>query len=255
MSLVITMPRLKEGPDSPPTPQPDLWLIKVPDGMGADRFDQSVLDPGERERGASFDRPEHASLYVASHVALRMIIGGYLNVPPREVGFVREPCPGCGEAHGRPAVAVGETDPALHFSLSHSDGTALVAVASAPVGVDVQGLPRSDTVTTCLPSLHPAEALELTNVPHEARREAFCRIWVRKEAYLKGIGTGLSRDPSLDYLGAEIRRRPAGWTITDVPCGPSHRGAVAVLGNTGNTGNTGNGPTLRTVSIGSLGVT
>jgi 4'-phosphopantetheinyl transferase len=56
-------------------------------------------------------------------------------------------------------------------------------------------------------------------------------MWTRKEAYLKALGTGLSRDPAEDYLGADAARRPAGWTLLDIFAGPRHNAAVAVLGD------------------------
>lgn len=206
----------------------DLWLVRRPGPDEAATLDLSELSEAERERAASFVRRTDAATYAAAHLALRRVLGGYLGLPASQVPFVREPCPGCGEPHGRPAVA-GDPTP-LHFSLSHSHGLALVGVAPVPVGVDVELLPGPETVEICAPALHAREQAELAAVPPAARRRVFGRLWTRKEAYLKGIGTGLSRDPSLDYLGADAAARPPGWTVLDVPCGPEHCGAVAVRG-------------------------
>ncbi|MEN8655963.1 4'-phosphopantetheinyl transferase superfamily protein [Streptomyces sp. 21So2-11] len=208
----------------------DVWLLRLPKhDQIAHLLDRSELDDRELERGAGFLRPRDSVLYLSAHIVLRRILGDYLGLRPRDVRFVREPCPGCGEPHGRPAVA----DPArpLHFSLSHGSGVALVAVAPATVGVDVERTPHSDTVEMCSPALHPGERAELAAVAPDARCEAFGRVWTRKEAYLKGLGTGLSREPSLDYLGVETEHWPPGWTVLDIPVGPRHHGAVALRGN------------------------
>ncbi|MEU6056335.1 4'-phosphopantetheinyl transferase superfamily protein [Streptomyces xanthochromogenes] len=205
----------------------DVWLLRLPrHDQIAHLLDRSELDDRERHRGASFLRPADAVLYLSAHIALRRVLAPYLQQAPEQIPFVREPCPGCGGPHGRPAVAV--PDPPVHFSLSHSRGMALVAVASAPVGADVERVPRSDTVDICARSLHPDEQRELAAVAPEERHGAFGRIWTRKEAYLKGLGTGLSRQPSLDYLGADTGRRPAGWSVIDLSCAPHHNGAIAV---------------------------
>lgn len=206
----------------------DVWLLRLPPSSLTEDLDQSVLDTAERERGASFARSQDAALYLSAHIVLRRILGWYLNLCAQDVPFAREECPGCGGPHGRPILAVPGSS--LHFSLSHSAGVVLVAVASATVGADAQRTPRHDTVSACIPSLHPRERAELATVPYEERREMFSRIWTRKEAYLKGLGTGLSREPSLDYLGADVRGRPDGWSIIDLSCGPQHEGAVAIQG-------------------------
>ncbi|WP_063806735.1 4'-phosphopantetheinyl transferase family protein [Streptomyces regalis] len=203
----------------------DLWLVRPPEERAAG-LDCSELDEGERRRAASFIRPADGLLYAAAHVALRRLLGRYTGIAPQDVRFVREPCPGCGGAHGRPAVAAAP----LHFSLSHSSGVALVGVAAVPLGVDVERLPRPEAVEVCTPALHPDEQAELAAAGDAQRGPLFGRIWTRKEAFLKGIGTGLSRSPAEDYLGVDTTRHPSGWTVVDVPCDDTHAAAVAVRG-------------------------
>ncbi|MFY0513801.1 4'-phosphopantetheinyl transferase family protein [Streptomyces anulatus] len=209
---------------------PEVWFLRVPpySGLPPGLLDRPELDDRERRRAASFLRPRDAALYVSAHLALRHVLGTRLGVPSGDVRLTRAPCPGCGGPHGRPVVE--GSSPAVRFSLSHSEGMVLVAVAEATVGVDVQRLPGADTVDVCLPSLHPAERAELAREPAGTLCAAFGQLWTRKEAYLKGLGTGLSRSPSLDYLGAHVPRRPDGWTVTDLGCGPHHRAAVALRG-------------------------
>lgn len=212
--------------------QLDLWLTRQPPaGTARTSLALYELDNEERRRAESFLHPANRLLYTTAHIARRRLLGAYLGVPPQEVRFIREKCPGCGEPHGRPAVA---GTPPLHFSLSHSSGLALIGIAAAPVGVDVQKLPGAETVELCSPALHPAERTELERLPAHSRRVLFGRLWTRKEAYLKGIGTGLSRDPAADYLGDGghgTPERPPGWTVIDVPCGTDHAAAAAVLGD------------------------
>lgn len=50
------------------------------------------------------------------------------------------------------------------------------------------------------------------------------RAWVRKEAYLKGMGAGLGIDPTTLDLSSGP---PAGWALRDVEAGPAHLVAVA----------------------------
>ncbi|MEV0373392.1 4'-phosphopantetheinyl transferase superfamily protein [Streptomyces sp. NPDC050636] len=209
----------------------DLWLLRLPPAGGKPpALDLSELDACERARGAAFRRPYDQLRYLSAHIALRRVLGGYLGVRPAEVTYTQEPCPVCGRPHGKPAVATAD-DPPPHFSLSHSGAMVAVSVATAPVGADVQATPRPGTIEATLPFLHPRERRELAAMPQEGRRHAFGRLWTRKEAFLKGLGTGLSHGAALEhYLGAEVTGRPPGWTVLDMPCGPGHSAAIAVRG-------------------------
>ncbi|WP_159038306.1 4'-phosphopantetheinyl transferase family protein, partial [Streptomyces sp. WM6386] len=81
----------------------------------------------------------------------------------------------------------------LHFSLSHSHGIALISIADAPLGVDVQRVPTLETVELCLPELHPAEQRELRALPDAEQPLAFGRLWTRKEAVVKAAGARLTQ--------------------------------------------------------------
>ncbi|MGV9693201.1 4'-phosphopantetheinyl transferase family protein [Streptomyces sp. NPDC003444] len=234
-------PGSQEGPFTVAPGRLDLWLVDRFQGDGAVVPDRSDLDAGELRRAAAYRRPADALQYTAAHVALRRLLGRYLEVPPGALRFIREPCPGCGGPHGRPAlrggtvrrgpVAAGAVPGgAVHFSLSHSGGLVLVGVAARPVGVDVQALPRAATVEVCAAALHPAERAELAALTGVGRRELFARLWVRKEAYLKALGTGLCRSPGVDYVGAREELSPAGRAVLDVPCPEPHFAAAAVRG-------------------------
>ncbi|MFJ3879591.1 4'-phosphopantetheinyl transferase family protein [Streptomyces sp. NPDC090077] len=186
---------------------------------------RALLDAAERERASRLLRPADQRSYLASHLGLRVLLGGYLGMRPQEVVLVREDCPGCGEPHGRPAVAGG----GVHFSLSHSDDVAYFAFSGVPVGVDVEAVPRASAVADVLSSLHPAEAGEITALPEADRRAALARVWARKEACLKGTGMGVAFGLAEPYVGSAPAPAPVpGWTLRDLPAPDSYAAAVAV---------------------------
>ncbi|WKX73245.1 4'-phosphopantetheinyl transferase superfamily protein [Streptomyces sp. XD-27] len=211
--------------------EPQTWLLSVseyaagPDGALAD----TILDAEERDRAAAFVRDEDRQRYRAAHAGLRRLLGAYLGLDPAAVPFMREPCPGCGAPHGRPAV----TGTPLHFNMSHAGDLVLFAFADAPVGADVERIQPVSVVDQVAASLHPRERAELAGLPDADRPAAFARCWTRKEAYLKGLGTGLSRDPAIDYVGSGPHPVPVGsWTLADLPVGdvrPGYAAARAVL--------------------------
>ncbi|WP_308379994.1 4'-phosphopantetheinyl transferase superfamily protein [Streptomyces sp. ISL-43] len=184
-----------------------------------------MLDAAERDRAGRLLREGDRRRYLASHVGLRVLLGGYLGLAPADVVLVRDTCPCCGGPHGRPAV----DGAAPHFSLSHSDDMAYFAFAGVPVGVDVQAISTPAAVADVLAALHPAETAELTALPEADRPAATGRVWSRKEACLKATGVGLARGLAEPYVSSA--RTPAavpGWTLTDLPAPPGYTAALAV---------------------------
>lgn len=53
------------------------------------------------------------------------------------------------------------------------------------------------------------------------------RRFARGVAYLKGLGTGLARDPAQDYLGEAETQHPRGWTTIDVTVPEGYAAAVS----------------------------
>ncbi|MER5738554.1 4'-phosphopantetheinyl transferase superfamily protein [Streptomyces sp. NPDC002262] len=200
----------------------EVWLLAVPapgDGVPPEAY--GVLDGAERRRARGFASEEGRSRYVWAHLALRRVLASYTGVDPAGVRFGRE------GRYGRPVLRGVGAPPG--FSLSHGHGLVAVAVAAGAVGVDVQRVCPPGTVEACLPRLHPRERAELERLGPARRAEAFTRLWARKEAYLKGLGTGLGRAPRADYLGdAEPAARPAGWSVCGVAVPAGYAAAVAV---------------------------
>ncbi|WP_435736511.1 4'-phosphopantetheinyl transferase superfamily protein [Cellulosimicrobium sp. PMB13] len=190
----------------------------------ASRLGDRVLDADERARADRYVHDADRATYVVSHVVLRLLLARELSAEPQDVSPRPSPCPSCGGPHGKPVLDGGP-----HFSLAHTLGAFAVAIGPTPVGVDVEGVPDHRVVRSVSSSLHPRERAEIADHAQDARGGAFARTWTRKEAYLKAIGTGLSRDLSLDDVGAgPVPRSPGpGWHVADVQLPEPFTGAVA----------------------------
>ena len=178
-----------------------------------------VLSREEAERAARFVFPGLGEAWTGAHVLLREVLGCATLIPAADVRIR------VGE-FGKPSVD------GVEFSLSHTGSVVLIGLGELPLGVDVEKIPEERTVDQVGPSFHPREAEELLGLPAEDRPEAFARVWVRKEALHKAIGTGLSRGISRDYVGTgTIPGTPvAGLRIHDVvlPGMSEHRAALCV---------------------------
>jgi 4'-phosphopantetheinyl transferase len=87
-----------------------------------------------------------------------------------------------------------------------------------------------------------AEVAALAALDGDERLLAFFRCWTRKEAYLKGTGSGLSRplhdfDVSLDMGCTSALRRVAWdasevgrWQLRDLEVPPGYAAAIAIEG-------------------------
>ena len=87
---------------------------------------------------------------------------------------------------GKPALL---RHPSLHFNLSHGGELAVCAVSDRPVGADVEPLLTAEPDLAAY-AFSDGERRWLAEQPDAS--EAFTRLWVRKESYLKCLGTGLS---------------------------------------------------------------
>ena len=176
-----------------------------------------VLSREEAERAARFVFPGLGEVWTGARVLLREVLGRATLIPAADVRIR------IGE-FGKPSVD------GVEFSLSHTGSVVLIGLGDLPLGVDVEKIPEERTVEQVGSSFHPREAEELLGLPAEDRPEAFARVWVRKEALHKAIGTGLSRGISRDYVGTGTIPGPpvAGLRIHDValPGMAEHRAAL-----------------------------
>lgn len=151
----------------------------------------ATLDADEQDRAARFATPLLRRRYVLAHAGLRSVLSRFTGTPPARLSLAREACTACGEPHGKPRLQ----GPGPAFNLAHSGDTAVVAVAPGrghtDVGVDLEQL---------TPAISAPELAAIVLSPDEAATSPrstrdVLRVWTRKEAALKAIGTGLNVAP------------------------------------------------------------
>ena len=96
------------------------------------------------------------------------------------------------ESDGRGQPSLRHRHVGLCASLSHSGGFVAVAVASQPVGLDIEypGRPRNLTALAAF-TFSPEECRALEDTPDDRQLRKFLSVWSLKEAFGKRSGEGL----------------------------------------------------------------
>jgi len=143
------------------------------------------LSREEQARAARFRNDAARASFVIGRGVLRCLLGCHLGLPPEAVPISLSP-------HGKPECVSPGSDSA--FSLSRSGDLILVAMGRGrPVGVDVEYVGRNVPVLQLARRFLAAEEADtIASMRNEGRHRLFFEIWVRKEAYLKALGLGLS---------------------------------------------------------------
>lgn len=163
-----------------------LRIVRAANGKDLERIvlDRNLLPEREVLHAQTIRHPLRRSSYIIARGTLRASLSSLLGTAPGDIVFTT------GE-HGKPMVG------GAFFNISHSCDWTLVAISvSGEVGIDVQEM-REETPIERIAARFFTEKenralLEQTN--HRERRELFFRIWTRKEAYVKALGSGLFRE-------------------------------------------------------------
>ena len=163
-----------------------VWHLPLSPALAAEF--RATLSPDELARADRFFFARDRVRFVAARGWLRRILAGYLGEAARELRFAYGIC-------GKPELASEPGRGGVAFNLSHSEDQTLVAVSSGfAVGIDLEMVRENidvDLVARSHFSLR--ECGDLDGLPAADRLAAFYRCWVRKEAYLKGLGAGVAR--------------------------------------------------------------
>jgi 4'-phosphopantetheinyl transferase len=191
------------------------------------------LVPDERTRADRLRTPQLRRRFIVARVLLRRLLTTYAPAHASELRL------GTG-SHGKPCLADAAD---LRFNVSHAEDTAMYAIASGrEVGIDVEATRRDiDIAGVARQAFSPGERAVLAALAPDARREAFFRIWTRKEAYVKARGEGLSyttrsftlsHDGDDDALIGDERdeRAQDRWRVSGLEAPPGFAAALATEG-------------------------
>lgn len=201
---------------------------------------EALLTMDEQVRMNCLHRARDRLLYLLSRGLMRSVLASYLDCPGRDVRFASD-------AHGKPIMQPGSHAKRLHFNLTHSRGAVALAVSGGrEVGIDVEEHHRPvDYLALAERFFAPAEHRHLRGLPGDQLPAAFFAIWTLKEAFVKGIGRGISFPLDAFCFDLDANRllgfRPLAdfvsrdWHFQQFELGARHCGALAVQNPNGAT--------------------
>ena len=192
---------------------------------------QQTLNEAERAKVARFKIESLRKTAVISRGTLRIILSNFLTIPPETIQFIYN-------AQDKPSLS----PPAeFQFNVAHSGNFVLIAVAKTAVGVDIEQIKLDRAYQMIARRFFSEwETAVLQNIPAADQAQAFYTCWTRKEAYLKGIGTGLTTKldsfdvefrPDREAALLETRHRPVNvkkWKLMGVKTAVNYAAALAV---------------------------
>jgi 4'-phosphopantetheinyl transferase len=206
----------------------DAWLFDVDLPAAEIAALYPLLDREERARSMRYRFPVDRDRFIARRGRLRRLLGNYLGEAAQSIVFRHND-------FGKPLIL---GDDGLQFSLSHSHGVVLCAIAwDCAVGCDLEWQDEdlaSPETADRLFSLRERAALH--RLAPGQWREGFYNCWTRKEAFVKALGRGLSHP--LDSFDVSVAPgEPAAllsahgrWSLHGFSPRPGFQAAVVVEG-------------------------
>jgi 4'-phosphopantetheinyl transferase len=204
----------------------EVWRIQI-SAEPVDRWREFLL-PDEVARADRFVFPADRNRFTVTRGVLRSLLQPHLPVGARPVEFVFN-------QWGKPEIPGGGP----RFNVTHSGDFALIAIAQADVGVDIEqtsSLRRVDDLAASV--FTNTELARFECLRGDARTSFFFRTWTCKEALIKAAGAGLSIPVDriqIDFTpeGASVLAPPGTlppgpWSLHELDAPEEYTAAVAV---------------------------
>jgi len=150
-----------------------------------------LLSFEEKERSERFKFYKHRKAFIASHGFMHNVLANYIDTPANEINFSQS-------EFGKPFIKEKQNSDNIQFNLSHSHNMAILAVCkNNSVGIDIEyAIRETDWLSISQRFFTPNEQQQFFKLNDALQKDAFFKIWTRKEAHMKVTGLGLSLAPT-----------------------------------------------------------
>jgi len=177
------------------------------------------ISEDEKKEAFKYYFHKDTNSFLNRRINLRKILSFYLNCKPGEVKLITN-------QYGKPLLAGVEDS--LHFSTSNSENLTLFAVSKARrIGIDVEKIRNIQGLNKIAQRYFSKDEIKQINSVQENRKtETFYRLWTKKEAKLKALGTGWTYS---DEVSDRLNTPDNNFLFTFTPC-PNYVGSVFTEG-------------------------
>ena len=177
-----------------------IWRVHIPSNIKVLDGSDDLLSETELSWAGEYKLVADRLRFIVSRVVLRKLLGLYTGLTPNQITINND-------IYGKPYIANTNITP-IHFNLSHSGDWILIGFSNQPIGVDIEYINPEFPYDEVLNNYFSSKEIEFVN--GNGGRDAFYKLWIRKEAYLKAIGKGVLDDliniPCLDGVHEELVR-------------------------------------------------
>lgn len=168
-----------------------LWLLELNITDQDKAALRALLSERERQVADKFHLKQQRDRYIVAHGRLRQILSNCTGEHPKSLQFLMG-------RSGKPQLYGVSHLQRIQFNLAHSGHLALLGVTlDADIGVDLEEIRPLDHLTLMAHYwLSNREVMELAKLQGYEQIECFYRYWTRKEALIKALGRGLTRQMS-----------------------------------------------------------
>ncbi len=159
-----------------------LWYIPFISNIS---INEQICSTQEVTRASRYLRKKQGKQFLYFKVAVRAILGHYLEIAPKQLIFKNQ-------HNGKPYLA----DFNLQFNLSHCQEMAILAVSqTTALGVDIEKEQLSPQWQGIAEKMFEAPQVQnLLALEGKKRTSAFCAYWTALEARQKCLGSGLFKE-------------------------------------------------------------
>lgn len=146
-----------------------------------------LLSDDERKKIEQYKFPNDRKRAGETFLYRRLIISNYINTNPRMIAFNKT-------SFGKP-ILIEANNSGVQFNYSHTEGKFLFALSNnSEIGVDIEFIKALIDIDSLAEKYFSNDELSFYKAlsTYELKLIFFYRIWTRKEALLKGIGTGIN---------------------------------------------------------------